>query len=162
MKFSTSLGLLTASLIASNFATAAVAKPAQISPQVTITYSDKLETEFRENYGIRERATIEEAIRSEIAQQADGTIARVEVNVIDVTPNRPTFEQLGARPGLSYESFSRGGAVLSGKSYDASGNLLRETNYQYTTMDIWNAQHSWVWQDAEYAIYGFTRRLTRN
>lgn len=162
MKVSNSIGLAFAALLISNIPSLALAKPERASPQITITYSDKLETEFRENYGMRERATIERAIRDEIADQAGSAVARVEVNVIDVTPNRPTFEQLGAKPGLSYESFSRGGAVLSGRSFDANGNLLRETNYQYTTMDIWNAQHSWVWADAEYAIYGFSRRLTRN
>jgi len=162
LKITNSLGLVMASLLLNNLSFPAFAKPIGSSPQIEITYSDKLENEFRTNYGLRERRTIDESIRQEIAEQSNPAIARVVVNVIDVTPNRPTFNQLGSNPSLSYESFSRGGAVITGSSYDANGNLLRQTSYDYTTTDIWEAQRAWVWQDTDYAIYRFVNRLTRN
>lgn len=138
------------------------AKP-RISPiEISISYSDKLEKEFVENYGIREKKSIEETIRKELSDELGADITRAEVTVIDVKPNRPTFEQMGNKPGLSMQSFSIGGAELSGKTFDRDGKVISVVNYEYTSPSIFDARMNHTWNDADYAIYRFARRLASN
>lgn len=134
-------------------------KPRTNSIEINITYSDKLEKEFKDNYGLREKKAIEETIRKELAEELGKNAVRADIVVIDAKPNRPTFEQLGNTPGLSLQSFSIGGAELSGRTYDAYGNVLSVVNYEYTSPSIIDARMAHTWHDAEYAIYRFARRL---
>ncbi len=154
--------LCAASLFAFGASVSVAAKPQNSSIEVNISYSEKLEKEFKENYGLREKKSIEETIRQELADELGPNAVRADIVVIDVKPNRPTFEQLGNRPGLSMQSFSIGGAELSGRTYDKFGNVISAVNYEYTSPTIIDARLMHTWQDADYAIYRFARRLGSN
>ena len=149
-------------LLAINVCTPVVAAPRVNPLEISITYSEKLEKEFQRNYGVREKRFIEQTIQKELSDELGANAARVEVNVINVMPNRPTIEQMDNHPGLSMQSFSIGGAELSGRAFDANGVLLRETQYEYTSPSIFDAQYASTWNDTDYAIYRFAKRLGSN
>ncbi|MET0336194.1 MAG: hypothetical protein ABW063_00375, partial [Caulobacter sp.] len=45
---------------------------------------------------------------------------RLDLVITDARPNRPTMQQMARKPGLSYQSFSIGGAAVTG-AYSAPG-----------------------------------------
>jgi hypothetical protein len=152
------IALAAAALLAS--APAAFAAPAAIS----ITVGPELQKKFDETYGVREaqlltgdlRASVEKALARTGAY--DG--ARIELTLTDVKPNRPTFKQLGDKPGLSMVSFGVGGATIEGRVVAANG---RETpvGYRWYATDIRQADGNWVWSDAEWTFDHFARSLAK-
>lgn len=126
--------------------------------QVNITYSEKAEKAFVETYGERERETVRELIEENLNKSLGSQAARVDVIVNKVVANRPTFKEMGDRPSLSLQSFGIGGADVSGKAYDAAGNLLGQVSYDWYG-DIHWADSAWTWTDANRALYQFSRRL---
>jgi hypothetical protein len=128
--------------------------------QVNIAYGTKAEKAIAKTYGERERETIRDMLQTNLARALGNQAARVDVVINDIVPNRPTFKQLGDRPGLSFQSFGIGGADISGKAFDSAGNLLGEVNYDWYGDIIW-ADTSWTWTDADRAIYQFSRQLAR-
>jgi hypothetical protein len=125
---------------------------------VNVTYGVKAEKAFVETYGERERGVIRELVTRNLTRTLGNQAARVDVVINNVVPNRPTFKQLGDRPGLSMQSFGIGGADLTGKAYDAAGKLIGEVSYDWYG-DIYFADTSWTWTDADRALYQFSRRL---
>lgn len=156
------LSALASIIAAAIVPTIGYAAPRNAPLEINISYSDKLNKEFEKNYGNREKAAIEASLRKELNDELGDNAARVEVTIINATPNRPTFEQMSERPGLSYQSFSIGGAQIEGKSFDAQGKLLHEVEYEYTSPSIYESRYNWTWQDAEYAFYRFARRIASN
>ncbi len=126
--------------------------------QINVAYGEKAEKAFSKTYGERERSVIVDTIKRNLTREVGDQAARIDVVINDVVANRPTFKQLGDRPGLSFQSFGIGGADISGKAYDAAGNLLGQVTYDWYG-DIYWANTSWTWSDADRAIYGFSRRL---
>ena len=141
------------------------AGPAFAAPaSVSVSIAPDLQKKFDKTYGAREatlltgdlRATIEKALARTGAH--DG--ARIDLTLTDVKPNRPTFKQLGATPGLSMESFGVGGAAIEGKVIAPDGTE-RPVRYSWYESDIRQAYGRWVWTDAEYAFDRLARRLAR-
>jgi hypothetical protein len=128
--------------------------------QVNISYAEKAEKAITKTYGERERETIRDLLIRNLTRELGNQAARVDVVINDVVPNRPTFKQLGDTPGLSFQSFGIGGADVSGKAYDAAGNLLGEVSYDWYGDILW-ADTAWTWTDADRALYQFSRRLAR-
>jgi hypothetical protein len=128
--------------------------------QINVTYGVKAEEAMTKTYGERERASIRELLERNLTRELGNQAARVDVIINDVVPNRPTFKQLGDRPGLSFQSFGIGGADVSGKAYDGQGNLLGEVNYDWYGDILW-AETAWTWTDADRAMYQFSRRLAQ-
>jgi hypothetical protein len=126
--------------------------------QVNVSYGTKAEKAFVETYGERERSVVQELVTRNLTRTFGNQAARVDVIINNVVPNRPTFKQLGDRPGLSMQSFGIGGADLTGKAYDSAGNLVGEVSYDWYG-DIHFADTSWTWTDADRALYQFSRRL---
>jgi hypothetical protein len=126
--------------------------------QINVSYGEKAEKAFSKTYGDRERTIIVETIKRSLSREVGDQATRVDVVINDIVANRPTFKQLGDRPGLSFQSFGIGGADISGKAYDAGGNLIGQVTYDWYG-DIYWANTSWTWSDADRAIYGFSRRL---
>ncbi len=151
-------------MIKSAIATAAILACISATPaladglQINVTYAPKAEEAITKTYGERERVAIGELLQNNLSRAISGRAARVDVVVNDVVANRPTFKQMGDRPGLSFQSFGIGGADVSGKAYDAAGNLLGQVNYDWYG-DIQWADTSWTWSDADRALYQFSRRL---
>lgn len=131
-------------------------------PEIKISYAPKLEREYATNYGAREKEVIEETLRREVANRLDGNVSRVEIEVLEATPNRPTFKQMGDKMGLSYESISLGGAAFNGKAYDNAGNLVHQTTYRSGANNIFDSIHAWTWSDADNAARTFVTRLANS
>jgi hypothetical protein len=125
---------------------------------VNVSYGVKAEKAFVETYGERERGVVQDLVTRNLTRALGNQAARVDVVINNVVPNRPTFKQLGDRPGLSFQSFGIGGADVTGKAYDAAGNLVGEVTYDWYG-DIHFADTSWTWTDADRALYQFSRRL---
>lgn len=133
-------------------------------PEVTVTYGPKLEKKIDE-YGARDVDRLAEDLRQSVLKEAaanpslDG--ARIELVLEDVAPNRPTFQQMSDKPGLSYESFGVGGASISGRVTLADG-VSRPVSYNWYETDIRWAWMSSTWRDAEQTFDRFARSLARN
>lgn len=144
----------TIAIVSSLMATSAFADGLQIN----VTYGTKAEKAITKTYGERERGAIRDLLERNLTRELGNQAARVDVVINDVVPNRPTFKQLGDQPGLSFQSFGIGGADVSGKAYDAAGNLLGEVSYDWYGDILW-ADTAWTWTDADRALYQFSRRL---
>lgn len=151
---------MTKSLVAVTLLAASLFGPAAFAEglNVNVTYGAKAEKAMVETYGERERAVVQELLTRNLNRALGTQAARVDVTINNVVPNRPTFKQLGDRPGLSMQSFGIGGADVTGKAFDAAGNLLGEVTYDWYG-DIFMADSSWTWTDADRALYQFSRRL---
>ena len=126
--------------------------------QLNVTYGTKAEKAITSTYGERERVVIRDLLHRNLSRALGSQAARVDVTINDVMPNRPTFKQMGDRPGLSFQSFGIGGAYVTGKAYDTSGNLVGEVSYDWYG-DIHFADTAWTWTDTDRALYQFSRRL---
>ena len=141
-------------------ASSALAAPAAVS----VTLSPELQTKAESNYGLRDVNQLAEELRSDaeraLAKTGAYADARVELVIADVIPNRPTFKQLGDKPGLSFESFGVGGAAFTGRIVAADGSET-PLAYKWYESDIRDAYGNSTWRDAEWAIDRFAARLAR-
>ena len=141
-------------------ATAALAAPAS----VTVSIGPELQAEAVKTLGVRDvndlaarlRSTVEKRLASSPAY--DG--ARIELVLSDAKPNRPTFKQMGDKPGLSYESFGIGGAKIEGRAIAADG-AVTPIAYKYYESDIRFARWGGTWADAEGTFQRFAYDLGR-
>jgi hypothetical protein len=99
---------------------------------------------------------LQRSVESRLARA--GMPGRVELVLVDAKPNRPTFQQLGRRPGLSPLSFGVGGATIEGALIGPDGSRT-PLSYRWYESDIVWAQHSTTWADAETAFDKFADRL---
>lgn len=152
------LFLVTAAFAA--LSTAAVAAPAS----VTVTVGPELQKKATKDYGVRdiERLTTElrKEVSGELAKRGRYDDARVELTLVDVKPNRPTFKQLGDKPGLSMMSFGIGGASIEGRVVAADG-VVTPISYSWYETDIRQAKGVTTWHDAEWTFDRFADRLAR-
>jgi hypothetical protein len=152
------LSIAAAALAAAAVAAPVLAQPAA-GPAIQVSYSDDLTEKLTEDYGLREKRVLEDELSRSLQRQLPARVMRVEIELVDVVPNRPTLEQMSNKPGLSFQSFGNGGAELRGRAFDASGTLVAETSYSWYGTDLAWAAHAWVWDDAERAIDRFARKL---
>jgi hypothetical protein len=135
-------------------ASAAFAEPLVVN----VAYGTKVDKAFTKTYGEREREVVRDLLTENLTRSLGNQAARVDVVINDIIPNRPTFKQLGDTPGLSFQSFGIGGADVTGKAFDGAGNLLGEVTYDWYG-DIYFADTTWTWTDADRALQQFSRRL---
>lgn len=131
---------------------------AENGSNVKISFSKDADKAFNEKYGAEEKVYIEKLVRDEI-QKSLGSEYSVDVFVESATPNRPTMYQMAQTPSLSFQSFSLGGADMTGKVFDKNGNQVGEVHHKYYTPSIYEAQYSWTWHDADWAIEKFASKL---
>lgn len=152
------LPIAAALLLAS--ATAAAAAPAA----VTVAVAPELQKKFDKTYGQREAAfltgELREAVEKALAKSSAYEDARVELTLVDVKPNRPTFKQLSDTPGLSFESFGVGGAAIEGRVIGADGAETK-VDYKWFETDIRQSRANWIWSDAEWTFDRYARKLAR-
>jgi hypothetical protein len=148
-------------------ATAALmaAGPALAAPAaVTVTVAPALQKTFTTKYGEREAerltANLQASVERAVSQSTMFEGARIELTLMDVKPNRPTFKQLGDKPGLSMQSFGVGGAAIEGKIVAPDGQAT-PLSYSWYETDITNAVANWVWSDAEWVFDRFAAKLAR-
>ena len=134
-----------------------------------VAISEDLQVKAAEEYGERDIERLTEALRAEAeaALMGAGRLAvdgaepegRIELTLVDADPNRPTMLQMKNEPGLSFQSFSRGGAAIEAVLYDASGAEAGRMEYDWYSPDLRDAWARGVWSDADRTIDRFASRL---
>jgi hypothetical protein len=141
-------------------ASAALAQPAS----VTVTVGPALQAKAERSLGVRDvdglAADLRKAVEVRLARTHAYDGARIELVLADAKPNRPTFQQLGDTPGLSYQSFGLGGARIEGRVVAPDGTVTPVAYKDYET-DIRQSRHGGTWTDAETAIDRFAHNLSR-
>jgi hypothetical protein len=129
----------------------------------TITFAPELIETFEDDYGTREMPRVAEDLQRALARAFDRegvAVPGLRITIEEVVPNRPTMEQLGDTPGLSYgQSFGIGGARLSAEILNADGQIVDRLSYRWFETDIRESQFESDWGDARTAFNRFARRL---
>ncbi len=152
--------LATAVLAAAGLATAALAAPASVS----VAIGPELQAKAAATLGQRDVNDLANELRTRVVKELAKTGAydgqRIELELTDVQPNRPTFKQLSDKPGLSYESFGIGGARIEGSAIAPDGRVT-PISYKYYESDIRDARRGGTWADAQWTIDRFAHQLGR-
>jgi len=131
---------------------------------VSVTLSDQLREKAASTYGLTELEALADELEDEVARELARTGVmiggRVELVLEDAKPNRPTRKEMSDRPGLSFRSFSVGGASITGRTVSFDGKVT-PIRYDWYATDITDARHGSVWADAERTFDSFARRLSR-
>jgi hypothetical protein len=156
---------ITAIATAGLLAAAAVATQAAATPaDISVVVGAQLQVKAQETLGVREVDDLAQQLRKNVAERLaksgayDG--ARIELVLVDATPNHPTFKQLSDRPGLSLRSFGIGGATIEGRAVSPDGQVT-PLRYSYTEPDIRFAHGMSTWGDAEETFQLFADELGR-
>lgn len=144
-------------------ATLAVAAMAHAqTPTVNVTVGPELQRQV-EKLGDREVneqiAGLQAQVGKALAQRYPGATANLIL--VDLKPNRPTFEQVRRTPGLDpINSISIGGAAIKGEIITADGQTT-PIDYSYfspSLADVWGYS---VWRDADRAFERFGNQIER-
>ena len=142
----------------------AYADPLSTVASVEVKLSPELQKKASEEYGLSDVQRLADELRDNAQSelQRTGVLAggRLELVLVDARPNRPTFKQLGDKPGLSFESFGVGGAAIEGKAISVEGDVT-PVRFDWYETDIRQARNSATWSDANYAIDRFAYQLGR-
>lgn len=156
--------LLLAAFALSLAGSAQAADPLSTVSSVEVKLSPELQKKAADDYGVKDVQRLAEDLRRNVEEelQRTGVLAggRVELTLVDARPNRPTFKQLGDRPGLSFESFGTGGAAIEGQAISVDGHVT-PLRYSWYESDIRQARVSTTWSDAGRAIDRFAFQLGR-
>ena len=151
---------IAAALLLVGAATTASAAPASVS----VTVGPELQAKAAKNLGERDvdylAKDLQKSVEKRLAKTGAYDGARIELQLTDVQPNRPTFKQMSDRPGLSYESFSVGGAQIDGHAISPDGHVT-PLSYSYYEPDIRWARRGGTWADAYWTIDRFAYELGR-
>jgi hypothetical protein len=152
--------------IAASFAVLVFATAASAQTIETISYSPEFQEALDEDYGAREgeylNRTLTRYVGEALAERGVNAEAlRIEVDIVDAQPNRPTMEQVASTPGLDMlRSRSIGGAELHGVVRDASGAVIAEIDHRYYSHDLEDASYALdTWGDARRSIRRFANKL---
>jgi len=130
---------------------AAQAQPAEISVSIGPDLQQKAE-DLGEREVRREADVLAETVRRALARAGALEGARVELVLVDIKPNHPTFEQMASRPGLDGQrSVSIGGATIAGEVITADGQRL-PVRYDWYSTTLADVHGFTTWQDAERAF----------
>jgi hypothetical protein len=136
---------------------------AQAAPaSVNVVVGPELQAKAERDYGVRDINQLADELRTTVTKRLARTGAydgaRIELVLADATPNRPTFKQLGDRPGLSERSFGIGGARIAGRVVEADGRVT-PVSYRYQATGIADASRAGIWGDADWTIERFASSL---
>jgi len=128
------------------------AQPLAAGPDVRVTIGGDL-TEEVETLGerdvLRQADELAGTVRRALARRGAFPGAQVNLVLMDLKPNRPTYQQVSDRPGLSMiDSISIGGAAIEGEIITADGQRLpvRYARFSNSIADVYGFG---TWQDAE-------------
>ncbi|WP_309645237.1 hypothetical protein [Phenylobacterium sp.] len=142
----------------------ALADPLSTVSSVQVTLGAELAKKAADDYGVRDVDRLASELQADVQRELHrtGVLAggRVELTLIDVRPNRPTFKQLGDRPGLSYESFGTGGLAIEGRAISVDGDVT-PIRYTWYETDIHDSRIGGTWADAQHGIDRFVFQLGR-
>jgi hypothetical protein len=132
--------------------------------EIKVSYAPEFSEKLTEDYGTREGERLSERVTRDVTRafEAVGVApARVEVEIVDAKPSKPTFKQGADTPGLDiFRSVGIGGMELKGVAYDAAGNVISQTTYDWYETDIRQAGLT-TWHDAHRASSRFARRFAK-
>lgn len=160
------LSTLLVSALALSFAPvgAARAEPVRVAP---VVFSPEFQSDLAEDYGVREgdylSRALTRALNSELTRRGAsvgeaGALA-VEATIIDADPNRPTFKQLGERPGLdAVRSISLGGAELRAV-LTRDGLVVGEVTHRRYDISLTDVIGAGTWSAAHRAIRQFAAKV---
>lgn len=135
----------------------AMADPASINVTLGPDLQDKVE-DLGERDVRAQADRLAEVVRRTLARSGGLDGARIDLVLTDLRPNRPTFEQMGHRPGLDYHrSISIGGAAIEGSITTADGEVL-PVRYDWYSNSLAEVRGFSTWQDADRAY----QRLASN
>lgn len=142
-------------------ASSTLAAPASVA----VAVGPDLQAKAAKTYGVKEIDRLADMLRQDVERSLARTGAydgaRIELTLVDATPNRPTFKQLTDQPGLSFASFGVGGATIEGRAVAPDGTVT-PLRYRWYEGDIRRAAHgTWTWADADWAFNRFAYRLGR-
>ena len=138
--------------------------PIAQAADINISFSDEFTESLNDDYGVREgeylvkllKADFEREFRDEMSD-----ISAINVTIEAAKPNRPTMKQMSDEIGLSFESFSIGGAELTGEVIGLNGETVANLNYDWYENDIRWAQHLSTWSDANRTFGRFASKLSK-
>ena len=152
--------LALAATVAVMSASAALAAPASVQVNISPALQDKAV----KKYGVREVNELADSLRKSVERELARTGAyeggKVDITLVDAVPNRPTFQQMSDRPGLSFLSFGIGGARIEGQATSANGTVT-PVAYKWYESDIRWAQYNATWTDAYTTFQRFAHTLSR-
>jgi hypothetical protein len=143
-------------------ALASCAAAAQADPvQVTVAVGPAVQA--RENdLGRSDLAEINSVLAREVrfaAARSQTPISRIDLVIQDIQPNRPTATQLGHSVGLSSQSYSLGGAAITGTMVVRGEQ--KPIRFRYFQTDPRNAVNFDMWGDANQAFDLLSYRIAR-
>jgi hypothetical protein len=141
------------------------AAPALATPaDVSVSVGAELQKKALQTLGVREIDDLAKDLQKTVATRLSKTGAydgaRIELVLVDATPNHPTFKQLGDRPGLSMQSVSVGGARIEGRAVAPDGTVT-PLSYNYLEPDIRWVRGYATWTNAEQTFDRFAGELGR-
>jgi len=141
------------------------AAPALATPAgVSVTVGPQLQEKAMRSLGVREidelAKDLQKTVERRLSKSGAYDGARIELVLVDATPNHPTFKQLGDRPGLSMQSLSVGGARIEGRAVAADGTVT-PLSYAYMEPDIRWVRGYATWTNAEETFDQFAAQLGR-
>lgn len=129
---------------------------AQTTP---VSFSPEFQEALDDDLGAREgeilSGYVDRAIAAEFARRGLSSASAINVTIVDADPNRPTMEQLSARPGLDYNSISIGGAELVATL--PNGETVTHRRYNHSLSDLIGA--TTTWSEARRAIRQFAVKV---
>jgi hypothetical protein len=160
MRFRSVVSLIAAPTVAIALAGAAAAAPVTVGD---VSFDAKFQQQLTRTYGEREGAelstSVKRALERSLADVNAPAPLRVDVQILDAKPNRPTFKQLTDKPGLSMQSIAIGGASLRASLRDASGAEVRSVSYSWYENDLRDVFAASTWTDANRAIRWFALQV---
>ena len=139
-----------------------LAAPGALATEINVSYDPDFAEELADNYGEREGEYLTKEVSKDLNREltkAGIDVARINVTIINAKPNKPTFKQMGDKPGLDFgRSKSIGGMKLSATAYDSDGTTTGELTYDWYETDLRNAG-LWTWSDANRASGFFARKF---
>ena len=136
--------------------------PAAFASEINVSVSDEFQTKLDDDYGVREGDYLKQEVSDDLTRELEKAgvdVAKIEVTILDAKPSKPTFKQLGDKPGLDYgDSVSTGGMKLQAVAYDADGNETNTFEYSWYEHDIRMTGLS-TWYDANKASNRFARNF---
>ena len=140
-----------------------LAAGAASAAEVSVTVGPELQKLSRA-YGAKEIETLRQDLASSVQHALDraGPTApqRVDLVLEAATPNRPTFNELTAFPGLSMTSIGLGGAAITGTVTGADG-AARPVSFRRYETDIHEVVGYGTWTDADIAFDDLASQLAK-
>jgi hypothetical protein len=145
-------------------ATALLFAPAALATEISVGYSPDFAQTLEDDYGTREGTYLAKQIENDLMREfasAGLDVERVVVMIERAVPSKPTFKQLGDRPGLDYgDSVSIGGMKLTATAFDADGAEMGSLSYDWFETDIRRTGIT-TWYDANRASDRFARKFAK-